>query len=108
MQHNYRTPWCEIDLITLDENFSLHVVEVKNWTSRTVLHHPLEVFSDKRRIAKIQSATKQFIESFNSDNQLQQTISQLYCKLSLYEMDVSFDLLWLRQDNHIEYYQKIF
>ena len=100
LQHNYRSPECEIDLITIDENCVLHAVEVKNWKG-SLLRHPLEVFSPKR-IEKNQRALLYFIENSKK------IFDEKGKELKLHEFSLSFDLLWLREENYIEYYPGLF
>ena len=111
LKHNYRTPWCEIDLISIDENSVLHAIEVKSWQGK-VLRHPLEVFSQKR-IKKNQRALLYFIENKEVPSNYRRRPpskeareKQSECKLE--ELSLSFDLLWVRGENYIEYYPGLF
>ena len=106
IQHNYRTSWCEIDLITIDEEFILHSVEVKNWR-KSLLRHPLEVFSPQR-VRKNQKALLYFIEHAKDDPQSVAILKDLDARLDFPQLSLSFDLVWVRDKNYIEYYPGLF
>ena len=107
IDHNYKTPWGEIDLITMDEKPVLHSVEVKNWQSSFLLRHPLEFFSNSR-IKRYQNTLLHFLEDSAAKSTIESALLSFNCSLSLYEIPLSFDLIWLRNERYIEYYPRLF
>ena len=112
--NNYRTAWCELDLITLDKDLIIHVTEVKNWKG-DVLRHPLHVFSHKR-IALCQKSILNFIGEKNDDYNIISIIAKMREKtqtrtksiIRLDQLSISFDLLWLKGKDDIEYHTGLF
>ena len=107
LDHNYHAGFCEIDLITLDENFTIHFSEVKNWQSANILQHPLEAFN-KKRIGKLRDAAQKFIIDSNENSIMQERVAATACAQLLHQLPLSFDLLWVRSSTHIEYQPQIF
>ena len=107
LHYNYKTPWSEIDLITIDQEFILHAVEVKSWNSKSMLYHPLEFFSDQR-IHKIRTSMQKFVGDFTEDMKTQLILVDLGCTTPLKVLDFSFDLIWNRDKDYIEYHPQLF
>ena len=107
LRNNYHAKFCEIDLITLDEIFTVHFTEVKNWQSRSLLQHPLQTFNE-RRVELVYRAAQSYIAFAHKDFNSQKYLKDLNCPQTITQLSLSFNMLWLHSPIHIEYYPQIF
>ncbi len=111
LAHNFYSQHCELDLITLDRCAVLHCVEVKSWKSARMLQHPLAVFS-KTKITHIRCAMLEFIKKAQQLGEEQGRALHIAPNIAfprdLHKLNISFDLLWIRERNCIEYYPALF
>lgn len=107
LHHNYHARFCEIDLITLDDKFTLHFTEVKNWQSQNILQHPLKIFNNKRR-KLLHHAAQKYMAFACKNTTTQEYLSKLCCPHELSQLELSFNLLWLCSHVDIKYYPQIF
>lgn len=140
LRHNFHLRFGEIDLITSDpgDAFRLHAVEVKAWRSTASAEpfvHPLETLNARKR-AKMRRVMQAFrlqadrVVSFSvaseravnsqaagRDRPPPQIVDEpawilagAGCPVSIMDLDVSFDLLWIRgpAPDDCEYFPDLF
>ncbi len=104
LRHNYHTGYAEIDLLTLEPARAvLHVVEVKAWAGDMV--HPTESFLTKKKRDGLRRAVLSFMSELENDAGVTRLIAEH--GLHADELDISFDLAWLRGDS-VEWFSELF
>lgn len=130
LRHNYRLKIGEIDLITADPaaEFRLHAVEVKAWATDPAdpFVHPLHALNARkqarmRRVIQsfIQQAARSTAVRLSSERAGAGTkadeapepawlLARAGCPLPMDQLDVSFDLIWVQQGDHCEWFRDLF
>ncbi len=138
LRHNYRLKIGEIDLITADPSneFRLHAVEVKAWATDPAdpFVHPLHALNARKqaRMRRVMQSFRQqaargtAVRLFSASSSGSRSnsrsagagadpmpepawlLARAGCALPVDQLDVSFDLIWVQQGEHCEWYRDLF
>ncbi len=110
LRHNYHLRFVEIDLITVTRDACVRFTEVKSWRDASMLH-PLETMTGKRR-SDLRRAAGTFLHELSRDRQTLALLRKgVRDEEHCFDPDsatVSFDLLWLRAADDVEYFENLF
>jgi Holliday junction resolvase-like predicted endonuclease len=110
LANNYHTGATEIDLITIDPGKTVHFIEVKSWTNSIL--HPIESLTSKK-VERMREASLRFLAEYTEEvhipsheavgehNTCDGTVNGA-------ELAISYDLIWIRSGDEIEYFEGIF
>ena len=94
-------------MITLTQDCVLHAVEVKSWNAKAPLVHPLETLGVSRQ-KKLRHAMRLFLKEAEASRELRPLLEEAGCGGPVQEMGGSFDLLWLKGEGDVEYFEALF